>query len=597
VCYFSRKLNIHEVNYTVREKELLAIVESIKHWRCYLQGVTFTVITDHKTLSTFLTQKSFTSQREARWYELVSSFNFNIQYRPGKDNVVADALSRRPDYKEANVVSTIKIDEELIELIRSHTATDPDLREYLSQVKTHPHIEIEENLVYNTALPHRRLCIPAHPELRQRLIRESHDSKYSGHLGVAKTLAALSHVVFWRHMSRQVKKYVQSCDSCQKNKATNQAPPGLMKPLPVPTSCWTEVSMDFVTKLPRTKAGFDCIITVVDRLSKMMHLIPAKDTDTAEDVAQRFISDIFRLHGLPSSILSDRDSRFIGRFWQALFKDLDVKLKMSTSFHPQTDGQTERDNRTLEEILRHYVNDAKNDWDQHLHVIEFAYNKSVNTTTGLSPFHIVYGYQPRSPLDHLVPSAEAPPAVNNLLDRHVKALDFAKAAIASAQQRQKKYADQHRREHPNYKKDDLVLLNTKNLKLPNNAKKWKDRWIAPFPVQEHFGVNCRLALPAHLSRLHPVFHVSLLKPYSASDPEAFPRPRPRAEPPPAEPLNEETYEVEKILEKKHIQVRGRRQSRYLIKWKNYPHCDNTWEPRSHLLPECQDLLEKFQKGK
>lgn len=208
----------------------------------------------------------------------------------------------------------------------------------------------------------------------------------------------LSRYYYWPSMHQDVKDYVSSCHACQSNKARNAKLEGLAQPLPHPPRRWDQVSMDLITQLPRTKSGNDAIVVVVDKYSKMLHCFPTTTTVTAPQLAKLFFDEIVRHHGVPSSIISDRDPRFTSSFWQQLWKQLGTKLAMSTAYHPQTDGQTERANRTIEEMLRAYVNSKQNDWDQHLTAVEIAYNNSKQMSTGFSPFYLNYGQHPSTPL-------------------------------------------------------------------------------------------------------------------------------------------------------------------------------------------------------
>jgi hypothetical protein len=354
--------------------------------------------------------------------------------------------------------------------------------------------------------------------------------------------------------------------------------------------------MDFITKLPMSPSGHNAIITVVDRLSKMAHFVPAREEDDAQTTADRFTEAIVRLHGVPSSIVSDRDPKFVGHFWKSLHAMLGTKLKMSTSAHPETDGQTERTNRTIEEILRHFVNSKASNWRECLPLAEFAYNTAIHSSTKRSPFEVVYGYRPKSPVDFLTIDASVP-AAEYQVDQHATIIKEVRAALLKAQERMKNYADKHRREHEEFKPGDLVLLSTKNLKLPNDSKKFRDRYLGPFEVESAQGVNVKLKLPKALSRVHPVFHVKLIKKYVVSPEEDFPLPRPQVPCPRARPqvLTEE-YEVEEIIQRKVFRENGRRVSKYEVKWLGYPSCENTWEPREHLLPEGAEAIDRLSRG-
>uniref|UniRef100_A0A251SVV5 Putative reverse transcriptase domain-containing protein n=1 Tax=Helianthus annuus TaxID=4232 RepID=A0A251SVV5_HELAN len=239
-----------------------------------------------------------------------------------------------------------------------------------------------------------QLCIPD-SSLRLKIIKELHGE---GHVGRDRTLQLVQASYYWPTMRKEVDRYVKRCRVCQVSKgtATNA---GLYMPLPIPSQPWVDISMDFVLGLPRTQRGNDSIFVVVDRFSKMVHFIPCKKTTDAVNVAQLFFRDVYRLHGLPSSIVSDRDTRFLSHFWRSLWKMVNTQLNFSSAYHPQTDGQTEVVNRSLGNLLRCLVGDHVKAWDQKLCQAEFAHNHAVNRSTGYSPFQIVYSSQPRGPLD------------------------------------------------------------------------------------------------------------------------------------------------------------------------------------------------------
>ncbi len=198
-------------------------------------------------------------------------------------------------------------------------------------------------------------------------------------------------------MKEMVARYVSTCPVCQRTKGSNQKPIGLLRPLAVPAERWDQVTMDFITGLPTTTTGCDAITSFVDKLSKMVHFAAGRKSDTAQTVASQFFEQVYRHHGLPLSIVSDRDPRFLSAFWQELWDLCGTRLDMSTPYHAQTDGQTERINRWLEDALRAYVNAQQEDWDQKLASLEFAYNDKVQASTGFTPFYLNTGRHPRTP--------------------------------------------------------------------------------------------------------------------------------------------------------------------------------------------------------
>jgi hypothetical protein len=309
---------------------------------------------------------------------------------------------------------------------------------------------------------------------------------------------------------------------------------------------------------------------------------------TAPEVAKLFFSVIFKNYGLPRVIVSDRDAKFTSHFWQALFKQLGTKTAMSTAFHPQTDGQTERLNRTLEEMLRAYVTYKQDQWDEYLPAAEFAYNNSKQASTGFTPFELDCGQHPNTPITMTQPSHV--PAANDFIDHWNAMMKIAKDSLMEAQDRQTKYANQHRR-HQEFKEGDQVLLSMRNINNPVDrqrpTKKLTNRFAGPYTITKVISATAyKLDLPATM-KIHPVFHISLLKPYHPS-PNDFER----STPPPAiitPESNHEEYEVETILDKRIL----RNRPQYLIKWMGYPLHDATWEPLEN-LENAKETIKEFE---
>jgi hypothetical protein len=399
------------------------------------------------------------------------------------------------------------------------------------------------------------VVVPDNRALRTKLLHEVHDTPTGGHLGIEKTFIRLSRYFWWARIRYEVQEYVKSCHACQSNKASNQAPAGLLHPLPIPTRNWEQVSVDFVGPLPPTSQANDFIMVVVDRLSKMTHFIPCKKTVTAPQVARLFWREIVRHHGVPSAILSDRDPRFTSNFWQALWKLLGTALPMSTAFHPQTDGQTERMNRLMEEILRSYVNDVGNDWDEHLTAAEIAVNTSKHASTEFTPFRLNYGREMHLPLDlamNAISENRNPAAASSLHDMNAD-IQSAKENIAKAQQRQAMYADKRRRLADDYQVDDRVMLSTEDL---TGHGKLMSKYIGPFRVVSVLPDKIvELELPDSMKRKHPRFNVDKIKMFKSSHIE-FPDRKQLDRPPPVfEEGEEKFYEVESILGKRRVRVK------------------------------------------
>ena len=404
------------------------------------------------------------------------------------------------------------------------------------------------------------IVLPDFMNMRREVFYECHNSPIAGHFGLTKTLQNIKRSYWWPKMRERIKKWIQICDSCQKNKPYQLKKQGLLKPLAIPTRPWESVSMDLITDLPKTPEGYDAIITVVDRLTKMAHFIPCTTKVKAHELAEFFRKEIIKHHGLPKSIVSDRDPRFTSKFWKALCESLQTKQNMSTPYHPQTDGQTERMNRILEEVLRHYVAPHHGDWARYLDLAEFAINDAVNESTGFSPFFLNYGYHPLTPTRMLQPSSV--PSVDTLHQQMVENIARAKKNLMAAQKRQKLYYDQGRR-HVHFDEDDWVLLSTRDIPLRHvGSPKLLPRFIGPFKVEKKIGENAyRLNFPAPM-KIHNVFHVSKLRRYHHDG---------RVQPPPI-PVNidgELQYEVEKVLGHREVKRGKKSRIEYLVRWKGY----------------------------
>jgi hypothetical protein len=602
IAFLSKKLTTAELKYENHERELLALYRTLKEWRHYLYGSRFTLKTDHRNLVWLMTQKHL-SARQMHWLQYFQDFGgvIPIEHVAGRLNGVADGLSRRADHRPAvapaEVIATLQhsVDcqpENLPAEIARASLEDPQTREILLHPQSYPQFTVSAGRIHWKGS---RVYVPAVHDLRTRVLFECHDAALGGHLGTAKTIHAVTQRFFWPGMQADIMQYVRSCDACQRNKPSHQAPAGLLQPLVIPEEPWSDISMDLITSLPRSRSGYDAVVVFVDRLSKMIHAVATHTTCTASDLARLMLREVARHHGLPKSIVSDRDPRFIAHFWQSLWSTLRTKLSMSTSYHPQSDGQTERANRTLEDVLRSYVNAQQDDWDELLPLVEMAYNNSVQASTGFTPYFLNHGREMATCLSRameLTDASHSAPAADEMLRRWEQALNDAKEHIRKAQERQRKWADQHRRD-VTFNVGDQVLLSTENLReRMTGAPKLLERFIGPYPVKRVIAATAyELELPESM-RLHPVFHVHLLRPYVDSR-AAFPgrvayhaRPAPAVESTETEP----EWEVEAVLNKR---TRGNK-AQYLVKWKGYPMEEASWEPEDHLL-NSREAIDDFEE--
>ena len=316
-------------------------------------------------------------------------------------------------------------------------------------------------------------------------------------------------------MKRDIADFVSRCLTCQKVKIEHQKPSGSLQPLPIPEWKWENIAMDFVTGLPRTQSGCDTIWVIVDRLTKSAHFLPTKIDYPLEKLAQLYIQEIVRLHGTPASIVSDRDPRFTSRFWGAFQKAFGTRLSLSTAYHPQTDGQSERTIQTLEDMLRSYVLEEEGDWGRVLPLIEFAYNNSHHSSIGMAPYEALYGRKCRFPL-YWVEAGERALLGPELVQETTDKVKVIRKKLRVAQSRQKSYADK-RRKPLEFSEGEHVFLkvtSTTGIGRALRARKLHSRYIGPFQILQKVGpVAYRLALPPNLSNLHNVFHVSQLRKY------------------------------------------------------------------------------------
>lgn len=621
---------------------MLEVIHALKEWRCYLEGApNVTLVTDHSP-NTWLEGVAVLSRRQARWMEYLSRFHYQWKYIKGRTNV-ADPITRefhargqpqtiqqaRPSLNaahatrdpsaplgctlgktntksvrwlnlaskagnsptrkkrslselyETNDVLAAPENAPFLDAIRAQYALDP----WFQNKKKTKKLRYQDGLWWKGYV----ICVPNARALKEEILRELHSNPLGGHVGIDRTLHILKRYFWWKNMTRDTVDFVRSCDECQRNKSSNQQPIGQLQPLQIPLRRWQSVSIDFIMELPRTVSGHDAVVVVVDRMSKMVHIAPTTSNVNSEEFAQLFLDNVVRLHGLPTELVTDRGSQFISNFWKTLCEKLGMRRAMSTAFHPQTDGQTERTNRVLEDMLRHYISPTCDDWDEHLYAAEFAINNTVNASTRFTPFYLNYGEHPLTPLSAEIPVKDAVTDAETLAARIVDAVKSAKQNLLDAQSRQKAYADLKRRPC-SFKVGDEVLLSTKNIKLRvQKATKLLPKYIGPFKILRSVGpVAFELDLPAEL-RVHRVFHASLLKPYVRTGTT-----REQPKPLPVEWIEgDPVYEVEKILLHRDRRIKGGRTRReYLIKWSGYGPEHNSWVSEKDCV-NCDQALEAY----
>ena len=391
IAFISKALSLKHQALSVYEKELLAIVYAVTKWHHYLNGRHFSIKTDHQSLKHLLQQRiNFPAQHA--WLTKLMGYDYDISYKRGRENVVAYALSRM-NIGELLSLAVSSISVGIMEQIQKSWETDPHLVNLIQQLKGQEKRDSPYSWKNDQLIRRGRLVVGSDRDLQIKLIKLFHEGGLEGPSGMQATLKRISTVLFWKGMERQVRNFIRGCDICQRFKYDNTASPGLLQPLPIPSTAWTQVTMDFIEGLPHS-GGVDVILVVVDRLTKYAHFMGLKHPYTAVTVAKVYINQVFKLHGLPTSIVSDRDPVFTSIFWQEMFKIQGVNLQLSTAYHPQTDGQSEVVNRCLETYLRCVAGDQLKTWFRCLSLAEWWYNSTYHTSIHTTPFEALYGYPP-----------------------------------------------------------------------------------------------------------------------------------------------------------------------------------------------------------
>uniref|UniRef100_A0A8C6MDH0 Gypsy retrotransposon integrase-like protein 1 n=1 Tax=Nothobranchius furzeri TaxID=105023 RepID=A0A8C6MDH0_NOTFU len=565
-AFFSRRLTPAESRYDVGDRELLAVKLALEEWRHWLEGaeLPFVIWTDHKNLI-YLKEAKRLNPRQYRWSLFFTRFNFVLSYRPGSKNTKPDALSRQYASEDEATPGTILPSSCILAGV---TWTIRD--QVLEALKVDPGPGNG---------PTNKLFVPQ--ELRGKVIHWAHTGRFSIHPGVGRTLALIRRSFWWPSIFNDVREYVSACHVCARQKGTNQLPAGLLSPLPVPSRPWSHIAIDFVCGLPPSH-GFNTILTIVDRFSKACHLVPLKALPTSTVTAQLLIKHVFRLHGIPTEILSDRGPQFVSRVWREFATALGARVALTSGFHPQTNGQCERMNQELGAMLRCICSTNQSSWSDQLAWVEYAHNSHVSSATGQSPFESSLGYQPS-----LFPlQTDSTSTTPQFLRRARRAWVATRSALQRTAERNQRLADRHRRPAPSYVPGQMVWLSSRDVPLKATSRKLAPRYLGPFKViAVPSPVTVRLDLPPSL-RIHPVFHVSLVKPVVSSP--LCPAPAP---PPARFYKGGLVYKVRRILDSR---PRGRG-VQYLVDWDGYGPEERSWIPRSYI--EDPSLITDFEASR
>ncbi|GJW07934.1 RNA-directed DNA polymerase, partial [Tanacetum coccineum] len=478
IAFFSEKLNETRRKYSTYDKEFYAIIRSLEYWRHYLLPTEFILFSNHDALW-YIQGQAKLKPCHAKWVELLPEFYFVIRHKAGSSNTVTDALIHRH-----SLLTSVRLQVHGFDVFQHLYIDDPD---FASAWKGCPAPPFHEFIKHDGFLfKNNRLCVPR-CSLRDAIILEYHQGGLGGHFG--------------------------------RDKISHHTNAGLYTPLPVPNGPWEDVSIDFVLGLPRTQRQKDSIMVVVDRFSKMAHFVPCAKTYDASQVARLYFHEIVRLHGIPKSITSDRDVKFVSHFWRTLWKRLGSRLQFSSSHHPQTDGQTEVTNRSLGNLLRSLVGDNPKQWDLVLPQAEFAYNRPNHGSIGKSPFFVVYGRSPFTPLD-LTPcpttahfNAEGESRAKQIQDLHMQVREQIVKHNLQYQQRAN-----HHRKRAVFNEGDLVWIHLHKERFPRGRfGKLQPRGDEPFKVIKRINDNAyKIELPGHYN-VSATFNVGDLTRYVPPD--------------------------------------------------------------------------------
>jgi hypothetical protein len=341
LAYVSKALGTRNRTLFVYEKEFLAILLAVQQWRAYLQLGEFLIRIDHQSLTHLMDQQLHTDWQKKALTKLMG-LQYKVQYKPGVHNGDADALSRKPQ-EASQVFSVTTLQPAWLSSVSASYASDAFAQRLLQQLAVDPMSSPAYSLNHGILRHKGKILVGADPELQQRIISAFHDSPQGGHSGFPVTYHRLLSLFSWSGMKRMTCEYVRYCHVCQQAKPERLPPAGLLQPLPVPSGPWEVATMDFIDGLPVSN-GFNCIFVIVDKFTKYSHFVSLRHPYTASKVAELFVNSVYHLHGLPLSLVSDRDPIFTSHFWREVFRATGMQLKLSTANHPETDGQTERVN-------------------------------------------------------------------------------------------------------------------------------------------------------------------------------------------------------------------------------------------------------------
>jgi hypothetical protein len=605
-------MNPAEKAYPIQDRELLAVVQALQHFRPELAGMKFTVLTDHEALKHYSTKRTL-STRQVRWAHEIADYDLVFEYRKGSENVLADALSRKT--ADLPTVKAREREERTMELIPPSRIVELDIdnrpavaaideggekaaEEQHGQLVDQPvgadlvDLIKAENRTQNLGKRDGKWIVPEKTTdgklcLRTALTREAHEPKLFAHPGVNKTIKLLQDEYWWPSQEKEIRQYVRNCEACQRNKTRHDKTPGLLHPLPIPKTVWEDVAVDG-KDMPKDRHGYDYVWRFVCRFSKLLATLAGKKTDNAEQVATRYYRQIYRFMGIPASWYSDNGGQFISDFLKEINRQTGTKHRFGSALHPQTQGAIEITNQELDQKLRFYINHHQDDWSDHLPALDFSHNATWHATIGMAPLKLATGADPRTPL-----TTEVGPLPRSPNEREERAQELvrqikevqtqATQAASKAQEAQERQANKSRRP-VDFGVGDRVFLKKKGFSTDRPTTRLDSQWAGPFKIKEERGFSYVLDLPETF-RGKNLFHADRLR-KAATDP----LPQQRQEAPPPEILDgTPEWEVERVLASRIN--RGKLQ--YKVNWKG---CDpdEEWYPAAN-FKNAATAVHKFHE--
>ncbi|XP_061993942.1 uncharacterized protein LOC133711877 [Rosa rugosa] len=590
ISFLSKVLAPKHRALSVYDKEMMAVVFAVQQWRPYLLGHHFNIITDHRTIQHFLHQR-ITTPTQQKWLIKLIGYDYTVKYRAGKNNVVPDVLSRQVELNTIVGVSS-PISQFMFDL-QNDTLVDPEAAQLIHELQQGMCSKKGYSIINNNLYYKGRMFVPLIHSWRDKVLNECHAGLVGGHSGYLRTYKRVTRTFMWPGVKKFVKKWVAECDVCQRNHYEAILPPGLLLPLAIPERAWQGISMDFIEGLPNDQ-GKSVLWVIVDRFSKYVHFIPISHPYTAKTIAELFVKEIFRLHGMPEAIVTNRDPIFLSQFWEAFFKMQGTKLHRSTAYHPESDGQTENLNRTVEQYLRCMITEKDGSWVSLIPWAEFWYNSTYHSAIQMSPFEALYGYPPPKVVPYLPNSTNVHDVdVDVALRDRDEILARLKLNLEQARARMKSYVDKHRTERE-FEINDWVYLKLQSYKQQsvkcrhsnklaprfygpfqviakvNKVNKLAPRFYGPFQVIAKVNKVAYKLLLTPDSRVHPVFHVSLLKKKVGANTTV------QAHMPPSlNPLNPRWYPA-KVLGRGIFKKKNAPVTKWLIQWVGASMEDATW---------------------